>query len=135
MTYFGAMKIVQNNDERNFQTTFKIQGQVHHGSLLPIPNEAPKFLLINFMGDGDQVNMRCHYNHIKTMQEEIIVESLETFLGKRNNLLIQLFKQASTRMSNNNYTVVIKADKVPVGEHARRFNAPFNQRNIHCNGW
>lgn len=56
MTSFGATKIVQNNDGPNFQTTFKIQGQVHHqiGPLLPIPNEAPKFLLIKLMSDGKE---------------------------------------------------------------------------------
>ena len=27
-------------------------------------------------------------------------------------------------MHNDNYIIVIKADKVPTGEHARRFNVP-----------
>jgi len=48
------------------------------------------------MGDKEeQVNILCHYNHIEAIQETTIVESLETFLGKINNL-IQLFKQTST---------------------------------------
>jgi len=47
---------------------------------------------------------------------------LETFLGERNNL-IQLFKQASTRLQNDNYKVVMKANKVPFGEQATYFNA------------
>ncbi|GFV54506.1 helitron_like_N domain-containing protein [Trichonephila clavipes] len=38
MTSFGAIKIVQNENGRNFESTFKIQGQMYHqiGSLLPM---------------------------------------------------------------------------------------------------
>jgi hypothetical protein len=122
MTSFGATKIIRNN----FETTFKIQGQVYHqiGSLLPLPDETPKFLQIYFMGDEEeQVNARCHHNHIEQMQERAIVSSLQSFLGERNQL-IQLFQQVSNRLQNDNYLIVIKADKVPIGEHARRYNAP-----------
>ena len=56
MTSFGATKIVHNEDGRNFESTFKIQGQVYHriGSLLPMPDADPKFLQIYFMGDEEQ---------------------------------------------------------------------------------
>lgn len=96
MTSFAA-KIISNTDGqgRNFDSTFKIQGQVYHqiGSLLPIPNEPPKFLQIYFMGDEEhQVNVRCQYNHIEQIQERAIVSTLETFLAEKNQL-IQLFKR------------------------------------------
>lgn len=48
---------------------------------------------------------------------------METFPAEKN-ALIQLFKHASERMVSDNYMIVIKADKVPQGEHTYRFNAP-----------
>ncbi|CAG5038395.1 unnamed protein product [Parnassius apollo] len=41
-----------------------------------------------------------------------------------HNELIRLIKRVSPRLQNDNYQVVIKADKVPLGEHVGRFNAP-----------
>lgn len=127
MTSFGA-KIITNTDAqgRNFDSTFKIQGQVHHkiGGLYPLPNDHPKFLQIYFLGDEEeQVSLRCNYNHIERIQERSIVASLETFLAEKNSL-IRLFKHASERMITDNYMIVIKPDKLPLGEHTRRFNAP-----------
>ncbi|GFV46164.1 uncharacterized protein TNCV_3420901 [Trichonephila clavipes] len=72
MTSFGATKIVHNEDGRNFESTFKIQGQVYHkiSLLLAIPDADPKFLQIYFMGDEEQqANTRCIYNHIEQMEE------------------------------------------------------------------
>ena len=45
---FGTKKTVHNEGGRNFESTFKIQGQVYHriGSLLPIPDADPKCLHI-----------------------------------------------------------------------------------------
>ncbi|CAD7092704.1 unnamed protein product [Hermetia illucens] len=43
---------------------------------------------------------------------------------KDHNQLIQLIKRVSPLLQNDNYQIVIKADKVPLGEHAGRFNAP-----------
>ncbi|XP_053597684.1 uncharacterized protein LOC128668549 [Microplitis demolitor] len=95
MTSFGATKICDRaSDGRNFETTSKIQGQVYHkiGSLMPMPDNNPKFLQIYFMGDCEErVTTRC---------------------------------LVSPRLQNDNYQIVIKADKVPLGEHAGRFNAP-----------
>lgn len=127
MTSFAA-KIISFADGqgRNFNSTFKIQGQVYHniGSLLPMPTETPKFLQIYFVGDAEeQVDVRCAYNRIERIQQREIVSTLQTFLTE-NNQLIRLFKQVSDRLENDSYMIVIKADKVPVGEHARRFNAP-----------
>ncbi|XP_037931314.1 uncharacterized protein LOC119666108 [Teleopsis dalmanni] len=128
MTSFGATKVVKNTSNNNFnvETTFKIQGQVYHriGSLLSMPDEDPKFLQIYFMGcEEDRVNARCNYNHIEINAEKAIVASLEAFVNE-NNQLMKVFKGVSNRLQNDNYMIVIKADKVPVGEHTRRFNAP-----------
>jgi len=35
-----------------------------------------------------------------------------------------LFNIVSKRLQNDNYMIVIKADKVPSGEHAGQYNAP-----------
>ncbi|XP_014612528.1 PREDICTED: uncharacterized protein LOC106791422 [Polistes canadensis] len=95
MTSFGATKICNlTSDGRNFETTFKIQGQVYHkiGSLMPMPNENTKFLQIYFMGSCEErVTTWC---------------------------------EVSPQLQNDNYQIVIKADKVPLGGHAGRFNAP-----------
>lgn len=124
MTSFGASKICDlSSDGRNFETTFKIQGQVYHkiGSLMPMPNEDPKFLQIYFMGSCEErVTTRCQYNFIEQAEERAIVVLLEIFLENRNHL----FKRVSPQLKNDNYQIVIKADKVPSGEHAGRFNAP-----------
>lgn len=127
MTSFGATKICDfTSDGRNFETTFKIQGQVYHkiGSLMPMPNEDPKFLPIYFMGSCEErVTTRCLHNFIQKAEERTIVESLEVFFENYNQL-IQLFKRVSPQLRNDNCQIVIKADKVPSGEHAYRFNAP-----------
>lgn len=126
MTSFGATKIVHNEDGRNFESTFKIQGQVYHqiGSLLPMPDADPKFLQIYFMGDEEQqAHTRCIYNHIEQMEEQEIVGILEMFL-QNHNQLVRLFKSLSNRLQNDNYVIVIKADKVPYGEHAGTYNVP-----------
>ncbi|XP_011213487.3 uncharacterized protein LOC105233194 [Bactrocera dorsalis] len=122
MTSFGATKIVHNKDGCNFESTFKIQGQI--GSLLPMPDADPKFLQIYFIGDEEnQANTRCAYNRIEQIEEREIVEILETFL-QSNNQLVRLFKSLSNRLQNGNCVINIKADKVPNREHAGTYNVP-----------
>uniref|UniRef100_A0A1B6E419 Helitron helicase-like domain-containing protein n=1 Tax=Clastoptera arizonana TaxID=38151 RepID=A0A1B6E419_9HEMI len=126
MTSFGATKICNlASDGRNFETTFKIQGQVYHKivSLMPMPDNDPKFLQIYFMSNfEDCVTTRCQYNFIEQGEERAIVMLLENFLEDQNQL-IRLIKRVTLRLQNDNYQIVIKADKVPLGEHAGRFNA------------
>ena len=43
---------------------------------------------------------------------------------QNHNQLLQLFKTLSNRPQNDNYVIVIKADKVPYGEHAGTYNVP-----------
>lgn len=103
---FGATKICDpTSNENNFETTFKIQGQVYHkiGSLMPMPNDYPKFLQIYFMGSCEErVTTRCLHNFIKQAEERAIVESLENFFENYNKL-IQLFKRVSPQLRNDNY--------------------------------
>ncbi|KAF8793229.1 hypothetical protein HNY73_004738 [Argiope bruennichi] len=99
--------------------------KVYHkiGSLLPMPDD-PKFPQIYFMGNCEErATTRCQYNFIEQAEERAIVILLENFLDDQNQL-IRLFKRVSPRLQNDNYQIVIKADKLPLSEHAGRFNAP-----------
>lgn len=123
MTSFGATKVVT---EAGYMPTFKIQGQVYHqaGSLLPEPDQDPKFLQIYFMGNSEiETARRCE--SIPGVDREI-VERLQQMLHEGNNL-VRMFKSALERMPDNEYKIVIRADKTPVGEHVRRFNAPISE--------
>ncbi|XP_055312023.1 uncharacterized protein LOC129574268 [Sitodiplosis mosellana] len=119
MTSYGATKIM--ND--HYMPTFKIQGQIYHraGSLLPSSDGEHKFLQIYFMGNEiEQVNQRCS---ISTGTRREIVGSLQ-ILFNEHNLLIRLFKTALKRMPRDDYRIIIRADKTPVGQHKGRYNAP-----------
>ncbi|XP_054734508.1 uncharacterized protein LOC129241988 [Anastrepha obliqua] len=119
MTSFGASKIITDN----FMPTFKIQGQIYHqvGSLLPFADANYEFLQIYFIGNTeDEIDRRCT---IATNARRAIVGELTEFFHA-HNLLVRLFKTAMDRMPSDNHKIVIRPDKVPVGEHSRRFNAP-----------
>ncbi|XP_067646742.1 uncharacterized protein [Eurosta solidaginis] len=119
MTSFGATKIVRDN----FMPTFKIQGQIYHraGSLLPYPDADHQFLQIYFIGDANcELDRRCT---IAAHARRQSVSELQTFLHQYNEL-IRLFKTALDRMPSDDHRIVIRADKTPFGDHARRFNAP-----------
>ncbi|XP_022826359.1 uncharacterized protein LOC111356290 [Spodoptera litura] len=119
MTSFGATKIIRDN----FMPTFKIQGQIYHqaGSLLPYPDADHQFLQIYFIGDENrELDQRCAI--VSNTRREIIRE-LQRFFHQ-HNALVQLFKIALDRMPTDNHKIVIRADRTPFGEHARRFNAP-----------
>ncbi|KAF2890849.1 hypothetical protein ILUMI_15324, partial [Ignelater luminosus] len=71
MTSFGA-NIIQ---ERGFNPTFKIQGQIHHraGALLPSVDGEYKFLQIYFLGNSEvELNQRCAIN--RAAKREIIMQ-------------------------------------------------------------
>lgn len=119
MTSFGATKIIRDN----FMPTFKIQGQIYHqaGSLLPYPDADHQFLQIYFIGDENrELDQRCAIV-LNTRRE--IIRDLQRFFHQ-HNALVQLFKIALDRMPSDNHKIVIRADRTPYGEHARRFNAP-----------
>lgn len=101
----------------------QIQGQVYHrsGALLPFPDAEYQFLQIYFIGDANlQLDRRCT---IASRAKRQIVSELQTFLHQHNEL-IQLFKTALDRMPSDDHRIIIRPDKTPFGEHARRFNAP-----------
>ncbi len=51
------------------------------------------------------------------------VLDLQSFLHQHNEL-IRGFKSALQSLPLDNYVVRIRADKIPTGEHERRYNAP-----------
>lgn len=120
MTSFGTSHPIQH---QGYMPTFKIQGQIYHkaGSLLPLHNEAPKFLQIYFMGDEiEQANHRGNHN---PGTENHIILSLQQMLHQHNTY-VQCFKTAIEKMPNDEMQIVIRSDKTPDGSHVRRFNAP-----------
>ncbi|GFV41445.1 ATP-dependent DNA helicase [Trichonephila clavipes] len=119
MTSFGATNIVR----ENYMPTFRVQGQIYHhaGSLLPLPDADHKFLQIYFMANSDeQIEQRCHYNAGSRRE---IVGALQGLFDQHNEL-VRLFKTAIQRMPADDYAVVIRADKRPVGQYERQFNVP-----------
>lgn len=88
---------------------------------MPLNGDDYKYLQIYFIGDDEQeVTQRCRYNPSSKRE---IVRSLQSFFHQ-HNALIRLFKTAIEKMPADNYKIVIKADKTPVGQHERRYNAP-----------
>ncbi|XP_053956182.1 uncharacterized protein LOC128861832 [Anastrepha ludens] len=123
MTSFGATNIIRNG----FMPTFKIQGQIYHraGSWLPFPDGDYQFLQIYFIGDDNrELDQRCA---ISANTRRSIVNELQTMFHQRNEL-VKLFKVALDLMPTDDHKIIIKADKTPIGEHARRFNI----KNILC---
>ncbi|GFU61927.1 uncharacterized protein TNCV_2830431 [Trichonephila clavipes] len=73
-----------------------------------------KFIRIYFMANSDeQIEQRCHYN-AGTRRE--IVGALQGLFDQHNEL-VRLFKTAIQRMPADDYAVVIRAHKRPVGQH------------------
>lgn len=72
---------------------------------------------------GDTNIERDHRLAISSNVRLEIIDELQN-LFHRENALVRLFQTALDRMPTDNHKVVIRADKAPAGEHARRFNAP-----------
>lgn len=110
------------DESSHFHQLLQIQGQVYHkvGSLLPFA-DADHQLQIYFMGNSEEeIDRRCQ---IQTQMRREIIETLQNMLHEHNEL-VRLFKTAIDRMTSDDHKIIIKADKTPAGEHARRFNAP-----------
>lgn len=120
MTSFGGNII----SEGHFMPTFKVQGQVYHlaGSLLPQPNQDPKYLQIYFMGDEVESEAILRSNNFKNLNLDII-QALQKMLHLHNNY-IRSFKAAMERQTHGNFRVIIHADKKPRDEHKGRYNTP-----------
>lgn len=65
--------------------------------------------------------------NIAGLSRDIILD-LQRFLHRRflhrNNELVRMFKTAMEKTVSDDYKIIIQADKRPIGEHERRFNAP-----------
>ncbi|GBP45276.1 hypothetical protein EVAR_29024_1 [Eumeta japonica] len=73
------------------------------------------------MGDEEaQVNRRSEY--VQGLDRNT-VQKIQQVLHN-HNILVHEFKMAKDRVTSDNYKVVIHPDRVPRGEHERRFNAP-----------
>ena len=72
-------------------------------------------------GGSEEVSQRCRLN--QGVDREIITE-LQAMLHSTHPY-VHSFKYALERMEGTpDLKVIIRADRRPVGEHARRFNAP-----------
>ncbi|XP_041448583.1 uncharacterized protein LOC111068967 isoform X2 [Drosophila obscura] len=108
MTSFGATNIIRDN----FMPTFKIQGQIYHRD--------HQFFQLYFIGNAeDEADRRCAI--ITNTRRQIIFDLQNMF--HEHNELVQVFKTSLDRMPSDDHKIVIRADKTPVGEHARRLNA------------
>lgn len=119
----GLYDFPENSATPSHYLTTQIQGQIYHrlGSLLTFPDQSYQFLQLYFVGNSDaELNQRCAIGS-KVRRE--IVERLQRFLHEENEL-VRLFQTALDRMPSDNHKIVIRADKVPGGQHPRRFNAP-----------
>ena len=119
MTSFGANDV----SLPGWKSTFKIQGQVYHriGALEPLLNEPKKFLQIYFIKNS-VLQAETRKNQFDELEFDTILK-LQQFLHD-NNSYVQDFKLAMEKKGIEDYKLVIRADKTPVGQHPRRFNAP-----------
>ena len=99
-----------------------IQGQCYHRmrSLLPLQDEEPKFVQLFFMGDDEEAIQRSRLNQ---GVEQAIIRELQAMLHDTQPYVAS-FKFALEHMETPSDKVVIKADRRPAGEHARRFSVP-----------
>ncbi|GFX27281.1 helitron_like_N domain-containing protein [Trichonephila clavipes] len=68
------------------------------------------------------VRLALNMHQILTTQRIQKLLSVEWI--KRSHSTNSIDQRVSPRLQNDNYQIVIKVDKVPLGEHAGRFNAP-----------
>ncbi|GFY70190.1 helitron_like_N domain-containing protein [Trichonephila inaurata madagascariensis] len=119
MTSFG---LFPNKYETEFMPTFKVQGQVYHriDSIFPCSAEEPKFLQIYFT-DSNTEQVEQRYKIVQQVKQDLVLK-LQDML-QRNNFYIKSFKSAIEKLGPY-FRIIIHADKVPAGEHSRRFNEP-----------
>lgn len=91
-----------------------------------------KFLQIYFMGsEEEEVRKR---NQIIPDTDIELLRELQCMLHTHNNY-IKIFKTAMDSDASNDFQIVIKANKRPIGEHERVFNSPLtNEVAIIING-
>ena len=125
MTSFQAHTLV----EPGFVPTFKVQGQIYHniGPLTPAAEEQPQFVQIYFIDDrGQQADARLSWQIDRESQlNRHTTLCLQDMLHEHNEH-VRIFKTALEQRTQDmpDYRVVIRADRVPRGQHERTFNAP-----------
>ncbi|GBP56847.1 hypothetical protein EVAR_41483_1 [Eumeta japonica] len=91
-------------------------------SFMPISNDDPKFLQIHFTGSSeDCVSFRYLYDFIEQEEQKAIMELLDFYLENPNQF-IPLFNKVAPQLINKNNQMVIKTDKIPLGERAGKFD-------------
>lgn len=88
------------------------------GPLYPDDSENPRYLQLYFDGSEEHA-FRCRAYH--DLMPDIIHDSM-TYLHEHNDL-IRAFKYHLEDMQPSDKEIVIRADRVPAGEHSR-FNEP-----------
>lgn len=122
--YSDISELFTTSNQSYFALQFQIQGQIYHriGSLLPFPDANHQFLQIHFLGNNEnEVDARCS---IFTSARRIIIRELQALFHEHNDL-INTFRTALDQMPSDDHKIVIRADRRPIGEHERRFNAPI----------
>ena len=116
MTSFSA-NIIR---ESGYMPTFKVQGQIYHsiGSIFPNTNESAKFLQVYFLGPEQQINQRQEYFEDL---DATVLRQIQDILF-HNNRLVTAFKTAIENAPSEDFKVVIRADKTPLGEHPKRYD-------------
>ena len=105
--------------------TFKVQGQIYHniGRLTPAAGERPQFVQVYFIDDrGQQADARLSWQIDRESQlNRQTTLHLQDMLHEHNELKTALDQRTPDM---RDYRVVIRADRVPQGQHQRTFNAP-----------
>ncbi len=76
--------------------------------------------------DDEQQEAKQHCSNIPGTHQDIVMELRQML--HQHNIYVYIFKTALQRMPSDAYKVVIRADKRPFGEHARRFNEPVTNK-------
>ena len=106
--------------------TFRVQGQVQHlhGSLLPLPNEQPKFLQIYFVGDYQaQAEQRCAISSNDKTELDLILK-LQEMLHQCNPYVKDFKYVLEQENLGPDCKVVIDSKQKPSGSHRGRYNEP-----------
>lgn len=91
--------------------------------MCPNPNDVAQFLQIYFISDeGQQVERRCEIFNMRE-KERAIVREIQQMLHEVN-VYVRTFKMNLDHMNNDQFNILIRADKRPAGAHARQYNAP-----------
>lgn len=121
-----VMTSMRAKEERQggFMPTFRVQGQMYHriGPLLPNEGAAEQFLQLYFVAnEGNQLAMRM--SHFRDLRQDLVRE-LQQMLHAVNPLVRELKTCLDSHLTEDTHQIVIRADRIPQGEHPGRHHAP-----------